>query len=175
MRSTVVEAIVQVLRTSPSSRVLVCAPSNSAADLLALRVLGPTGGRPKSEMLRVNAYQRSRADVPPELQEVSPYDAAADAHVLPSVAMLTKPLVRVVVCTCLMAAKVRAAEIRCQSTLPGDRKTERWGGVGGGIRHVLLMLLPLPWIPSPSPQRWAIGIHPPKSIQTHTPLGNFPH
>ena len=126
----------QVLRTSPSSRVLVCAPSNSAADLLALRVLGPTGGRPKSEMLRVNAYQRSRADVPPELQEVSPYDAAADAHVLPSVAMLTKPLVRVVVCTCLMAAKVRAAEmLLCV------------GGVGVIAAPFPLSIAPASWRP----------------------------
>ena len=172
-----VEAIVQVRRTrKDSSRVLVCAPSNSAADLLALRLLAPGGGRPKSELLRVNAYARARAEVPEELRDVSiPYDEVAEVHLLPSLSMLTAPLVRIVVCTCLMAAKVRAAEIRCQSTLPGDRKTERWGGVGGGIRHVLLMLLPLPWIPSPSPQRWAIGIHPPKSIQTHTPLGNFPH
>ena len=108
--STVVEAIIQVLRATPSSRVLICAPSNSAADLLALRVLA--GGRPSSEMLRINAYQRSRAEVPPGLQGVSPYDEASDAHILPSASAMTRPLVRVVVCTCLMAAKVRVLKYR---------------------------------------------------------------
>ena len=109
-----VEAIVQVRRTrKDSSRVLVCAPSNSAADLLALRLLAPGGGRPKSELLRVNAYARARAEVPEELRDVSiPYDEVAEVHLLPSLSMLTAPLVRIVVCTCLMAAKVGAYGLR---------------------------------------------------------------
>ena len=98
------EAIIQVLRAKATNHVLICAPSNSAADLLALRVLG--GGRPKSEMLRINAYQRSREEVPVELQPISPYDEASGAHSLPSASAMTKPSVRVVICTCLMAAKV---------------------------------------------------------------------
>jgi hypothetical protein len=43
----------QVLRLQPSSRVLLMAPSNNAADLLAQRLLA--AGRPRSEMARVHA------------------------------------------------------------------------------------------------------------------------
>jgi hypothetical protein len=45
--------VVQVLRLLPLSRLLLVAPSNLAADLLAQRLLG--SGRPQSEMLRVRA------------------------------------------------------------------------------------------------------------------------
>lgn len=53
----------QVLR-DPNARVLLLAPSNTAADQLALRLMGPGGGQPPSTLLRVNAYQRAREDVP---------------------------------------------------------------------------------------------------------------
>jgi hypothetical protein len=43
--------VVQVLRLLPQSRLLLVAPSNLAADLLAQRLL--ESGRPKSEMMRV--------------------------------------------------------------------------------------------------------------------------
>lgn len=35
---TVIEAIQQVLKSNPNAKVLVCAPSNSAADLIAIRL-----------------------------------------------------------------------------------------------------------------------------------------
>jgi hypothetical protein len=57
-------AAAQVLRLDPSARLLLVAPSNTAADQLASRLMGPGGGRPRSEVLRVNAYQRPKDDVP---------------------------------------------------------------------------------------------------------------
>lgn len=53
----------QILR-DPFARVLLLAPSNTAADELALRLMGPGAGQPRSSLLRVNAYQRAQGDVP---------------------------------------------------------------------------------------------------------------
>lgn len=96
----------QVLRVHASSRLLLVAPSNSAADLLALRVLD--AGRPSSELLRVHAYQRPREDVDPKLQEkaVCTWSDGDGAFLLPEAAAVMAK--RVVVVTCLMAAKVGA-------------------------------------------------------------------
>ncbi|RDX46171.1 P-loop containing nucleoside triphosphate hydrolase protein [Lentinus brumalis] len=60
---TVVEAIRQILRREPNTRILACAPSNSAADLLAQRLLSLT----PTELLRCNAIFRSRMSLPDEL------------------------------------------------------------------------------------------------------------
>ncbi len=60
---TVVEAIRQILRREPNARILACAPSNSAADLLAQRLLSLT----PTELLRCNAIFRSRMSLPDEL------------------------------------------------------------------------------------------------------------
>lgn len=53
-----------MLRSNPAARVLLLAPSNTAADQLALRLMGPGAGLAPSSVLRVNAYQRSKDDVP---------------------------------------------------------------------------------------------------------------
>ena len=55
---TVVEAILQVLTHLPSSRVLACAPSNSAADLLAERLLPYISQISSGQLVRLNAYRR---------------------------------------------------------------------------------------------------------------------
>ena len=52
--STVVEAIKQVWRTDPHSRVLVAAPSNTAADLLASRLLEDV---PSEDILRLVSFR----------------------------------------------------------------------------------------------------------------------
>lgn len=57
---TIVEAILQVLRANPSIRILACAPSNSAADLIAERlapILSP------AELFRMYAPSRSKESV----------------------------------------------------------------------------------------------------------------
>lgn len=72
---------------------------------------GPTHALGTAQ-LRVNAYQRSVADVHPELMKrdgLCPRerDGEQEGFVLPSVAVLTRKGLRVVICTALMAIKVR--------------------------------------------------------------------
>ncbi|XP_040346432.1 RNA helicase Mov10l1 isoform X3 [Herpailurus yagouaroundi] len=54
---TIIEAVLQVHRALPDSRILVCAPSNSAADLVCLRLHESQVLRPGA-MVRVNATCR---------------------------------------------------------------------------------------------------------------------
>ena len=54
---TVVEAIKQVWRTNPDSRIIVSAPSNTAADLLAVRLVKHLGSENK-QLLRLLAPSR---------------------------------------------------------------------------------------------------------------------
>ena len=65
---TLVEAIKQVWLHHPDSHILAAAPSNTAADLLAERLSEDV---PSTEMLRLHASSRSRATVPPSLDQVS--------------------------------------------------------------------------------------------------------
>ena len=51
----------QILRVVPSAHIMACAPSNSAADLLAERLLLHV---PASQMFRLNAASRSLATMP---------------------------------------------------------------------------------------------------------------
>lgn len=106
---TVFVVAVQVLKLLPDSRLLLVAPSNLAADLLAERLLG--SGCPPSEMLRVCAFSRPKEDLLPALERVMElvtlWDDRTQAFQLPSLQQLTANRVRVVVVTALMAAKVR--------------------------------------------------------------------
>ncbi|KAF8206083.1 P-loop containing nucleoside triphosphate hydrolase protein [Mycena galopus ATCC 62051] len=91
---TIVEAIHQLLLRDPDARVLACAPSNSAADLIAkkLTILGT------AQIFRLNSLSRKHEDLPMELRKFS---AANDnqTFVFPPVEELRK--YRVVVSTCL--------------------------------------------------------------------------
>ncbi|XP_033744976.1 RNA helicase Mov10l1-like [Pecten maximus] len=60
---TVVETIIQVLKKMPSSRILACTPSNSAADLIAERIHRSRQVK-TSDMVRLNAAQRNEETVP---------------------------------------------------------------------------------------------------------------
>ncbi|ETE70921.1 putative helicase Mov10l1, partial [Ophiophagus hannah] len=55
---TIIEAILQIYYSLPSSRILVCAPSNSATDLICLRLHDSKLLRP-GVMVRVNAVNRN--------------------------------------------------------------------------------------------------------------------
>ena len=57
----------QVLKLFPESRILACAPSNSAADLVLQRVMQHSV-IPKSKMIRLNAFGRSMSSVPKEVK-----------------------------------------------------------------------------------------------------------
>ncbi|KAI1789433.1 P-loop containing nucleoside triphosphate hydrolase protein [Ganoderma leucocontextum] len=60
---TLVETIYQLLLAYPDARILACAPSNSAADIIAQRLITLS----PEEMFRCNAAMRNPASVPPEL------------------------------------------------------------------------------------------------------------
>ncbi|KAL4640696.1 RNA helicase Mov10l1 [Arapaima gigas] len=60
---TLIEAILQVYHRLPGSRVLVCAPSNSAADLICVR-LHDSGFLNAASLVRVNATCRPEQSIP---------------------------------------------------------------------------------------------------------------
>ncbi|QRV97470.1 RNA helicase [Ceratobasidium sp. AG-Ba] len=66
--TALIEAIHQVITLNPDSRVLVCAPSNTATDLIALR-LAKTHS--KTQLLRLNAPARKYDTLPTELRDFS--------------------------------------------------------------------------------------------------------
>ena len=90
---TVVETIRQVLYKDKDAKVLACAPSNSAADIIALRLspaLSP------EEMFRCNAASRDPRTVP---EALIPYSLHMTSHYgLPPLETLER--YRVVVATC---------------------------------------------------------------------------
>ncbi|XVF28804.1 hypothetical protein REPUB_Repub15cG0063300 [Reevesia pubescens] len=64
---TVVEAILQLYKTQKHSRILVCAPSNSAADFVLERLLNEESVELKeNEIFRLNAATRPYNDVNPD-------------------------------------------------------------------------------------------------------------
>lgn len=67
---TIVEAVIQLYRGRKDTRLLVCAPSNNAADNILeilLEKLGKIGRR--CDLLRLNAATRSIDDIKPEYQQ----------------------------------------------------------------------------------------------------------
>lgn len=97
---TVVEAIRQLtLKNDPSLRILACAPSNSAADLLAERLKGE--GMSPSELFRLNAPSRHKEQLLKSLVAYSKLDSAG-TFTVPTPEILSQ--YTVIVSTCLSAA-----------------------------------------------------------------------
>ncbi|XP_029991489.1 RNA helicase Mov10l1 [Sphaeramia orbicularis] len=71
---TLIEAILQVYHFLPSSRILVCTPSNSAADLICIR-LHHSGFLGAASLARVNASCRHEESIPEVLR---PYSSAGE-------------------------------------------------------------------------------------------------
>ncbi|XP_034541306.1 RNA helicase Mov10l1 isoform X2 [Notolabrus celidotus] len=67
---TLIESILQVYHFVPSSRVLVCTPSNSAADLICVR-LHHSGFLHAASLARVNATCRQEESIPEVLRQYS--------------------------------------------------------------------------------------------------------
>ncbi|KAM4618202.1 RNA helicase Mov10l1 [Polymixia lowei] len=67
---TLIEAILQVYHFLPSSRILVCTPSNSAADLICIR-LHDSGFLHAASLARVNASCRQEESIPEVLRQYS--------------------------------------------------------------------------------------------------------
>ncbi|KAK7042905.1 hypothetical protein VNI00_008640 [Paramarasmius palmivorus] len=93
---TVVEAMLQILSNNPDARILACAPSNSAADLIAQRLisLGP------DVLFRAYAPSRFKDQVPDNVLPFT-YQNAGGHFSVPPMARMKR--FRVVVCTCVSA------------------------------------------------------------------------
>ncbi|KAI0062690.1 P-loop containing nucleoside triphosphate hydrolase protein [Artomyces pyxidatus] len=94
---TTIEAIRQVLHLNRNARVLACAPSNSAADLLASR-LAMVG---RDQLFRHYAPSRVKDTVPDELRSFT-YINDSGYFALPPVMVLRR--FRVIVTTCVSAS-----------------------------------------------------------------------
>jgi len=94
---TIVEAIQQVLQANPQARILACAPSNSAADLIAVKLTGLGN----EKLFRFYAPSRAKKAVPDELHPFMYENESGDfSH--PSLPVLAQ--FKVIVCTCVSAA-----------------------------------------------------------------------
>ena len=101
---TLTEAAHQIFKLDPNSRILLVAPSNSAADLLAIRMLEK--GCPPSTLFRINAFSRPLDDIPGVLSGVSNESSDASGYAMPDLRTIKSK--RIVAVTCLMAAKLYA-------------------------------------------------------------------
>ncbi|NXH13075.1 SDE3 helicase, partial [Bucco capensis] len=77
---TVVEAIKQVWRCFKDARILACAPSNSAADLLCQRL---TKDIPHHDIYRLMASSRSYQEVPADVKPYCNWDKGKSCYVYP--------------------------------------------------------------------------------------------
>jgi helicase MOV-10 len=95
---TIVEAIKQILRRDPSAHILACAPSNSAADIIALRLSELL--QPHS-LFRFYAPSRESNTVPKDLLR---YTVKNGEGVFSHPPLDSVKAFRVIVTTCLSAA-----------------------------------------------------------------------
>ena len=100
--STLVEAVRQVARRGDNPRILVCAPSNAAADLICERL---SSSIPKSEMFRYMSYQRPRQEVSDRVFDYCQYDNVNDCFTLPPMEFFKN--YKFIISTCTMAGTLR--------------------------------------------------------------------
>ncbi|ESO83649.1 hypothetical protein LOTGIDRAFT_222500 [Lottia gigantea] len=92
---TVVESILQILLQIPSSRIVACTPSNSAADLLVERLFA-SGKVKVCDMVRLNSFHRKDESIP---EVVLPFSARGE-----DINIICR--YRIVVCTCNTAGSL---------------------------------------------------------------------
>ncbi len=110
--STVVESILRICQANPHKRILACAPSDAAADVLCdrlSRALSPT------QLFRLCWYQRVTASLPAKLRAYS--SLVNDIFEVPNFKQLQS--YQVVVCNCGTA---------------GVLKTLQPSGANGGVQ-----------------------------------------
>ncbi|XP_030585585.1 putative helicase mov-10-B.1 [Archocentrus centrarchus] len=98
---TVVEAISQVSRADPSARILACAPSNSACDLLCERLQVNIDSH---QVYRVYASSRDPNSVPKGLLKCCNWDEKQDSFVFPEKEVMMK--YKVIVATMVTAGRL---------------------------------------------------------------------
>ncbi|KAJ3561909.1 hypothetical protein NP233_g9903 [Leucocoprinus birnbaumii] len=103
---TIVEAIKQILRKDQNAKILACAPSNSAADVITLKL---ADSFPKEEMFRMNAPSRPKGQVRKELESYTYYrnDLGPNQSSFSVPALGAMKKYRVIVTTCISAAILR--------------------------------------------------------------------
>ena len=96
---TIVEAILQIYEMQDDCRILVAAPSNSACDLIAQRLLQQST---QLDVVRLNSMSRYTETLPEELQRISmPADEVKEAA-----------LKRIIVATCITAGNLYKLDLR---------------------------------------------------------------
>jgi helicase MOV-10 len=84
---TVVEAILQTFYNNPKSRILACAPSNAAADILVDRISKVVHSN--KELVRINAFSRDVSAIPNHIKHYSKTVAEADNIAQHSIVVVT--------------------------------------------------------------------------------------
>ena len=97
---TVVESIVQLLRHDSSAKILVCAPSDAACDVIAKRLLPVMPNNDSKNLLRINWWSRNPASLPPVLLSCTPMNELG-SFVLPS--QVEMQAASVIICQCFVA------------------------------------------------------------------------
>jgi helicase MOV-10 len=98
-----VEAIKQILASNPKAKILACAPSNSAVDLMATRLVKTRSapGLTVDELFRLYAPSRSKDQVPDDLKNFT--HSTPDGHLsIPNMARFRT--FRVILTTCVSAS-----------------------------------------------------------------------
>ncbi|XP_029428141.1 helicase MOV-10 [Rhinatrema bivittatum] len=101
---TLVEAIKQVLTCIPTSRVLACAPSNSASDLLCQRLMKHID---KKDIYRMIALSRDFRMVPEEIKPCCNWSNEKQGYVYPKKGVLME--YRVIITTLVTAGRLVSA------------------------------------------------------------------
>ncbi|NXO03600.1 SDE3 helicase, partial [Rhinopomastus cyanomelas] len=101
---TMVEAIKQVWTCFTDARVLACAPSNSAADLLCQRLIKDIAPR---HVYRLMASSRSYQEVPADIRPCCNWDAGQSCYVYPSKEHLGR--YRILIATLVTAGRLVSA------------------------------------------------------------------
>lgn len=94
---TIIEAIRQLLRQNPGARILACAPSNSAADLIAERLVGVLS---PDELFRFYAPSRPKEATSSKLKDHT--HQSRGTYSVPPMSRMTR--FRVIVSTCVSAS-----------------------------------------------------------------------
>uniref|UniRef100_A0A8B9UU17 RNA helicase n=1 Tax=Anas zonorhyncha TaxID=75864 RepID=A0A8B9UU17_9AVES len=101
---TLVEAIKQVWSCFKDARILACAPSNSAADLLCQRLITDIAPR---YVYRIMASSRSYREVPTEIRPCCNRDDEQDCYVYPSKEFLGR--YQIIITTLVTAGRLASA------------------------------------------------------------------
>ncbi|KAI9115069.1 hypothetical protein K1719_014082 [Acacia pycnantha] len=104
--STIVEAVLQLYKNHRKAHILICAPSNSAADYLLEKLLGQKAVKFRDEeIFRLNASTRSYEEIKPELMRFCYFDESVFKCPPANALMQFKIIVSTYMSVCLLYAE----------------------------------------------------------------------